>query len=175
MAAGAPGCAARRSGVVPRAKLRPEPRTDLTAQQLDLTRRGVDGPEDDRVEAVLDEDRDRLHPPVARSRERLAREITDRELGPPRRALISDHALEVEDPPYRGRVPALPIGCGIDLLVACTQLLAREDAERRPPAVGLAAHEAKHARLECSDPDPDLVGRQWTRPRILEVVVAAAE
>ena len=149
-------------------------RHDVAGQQLDLTGRGVDRPEHERVEAVGDEPGERLDPPVGRSREWFAGQIPDRKLRPGWRRPVADHALQVEDPPDRARITARLLGRRVDPLVAGAQLVTREHAERRQPAVRLAADEAEHPRLERSHPDPDRVRGSWAGARAIEPVVLAS-
>jgi hypothetical protein len=57
-----------------------EVRYDVASEALDLVRHGIDRPEHERVEAVVDEAGERLDPPVGRPRERFAGQIPDRKL-----------------------------------------------------------------------------------------------
>src|SRR5712671_4194929 len=83
-----------------------EVRHDLGGQKLDLTGFGVNGPEDEGVEAVVNETRERLDPPFRRSDEWFARQVSDRQIRAGRGGAFADQALDVDDPPDRARITA---------------------------------------------------------------------
>src|SRR5205807_6972185 len=100
-------------------------------ESLNLPGIGVDGPEDERVEAVVHEPAERLDPPVGGSAQRLAGEIADRKLRPLGHGPVSDQPLQVEDPPNRARVTARLLRGLVDFSLAVAHLLASEYPERR--------------------------------------------
>src|SRR6202022_790312 len=104
----------------------------------------------------------------------LARQISDRELGPGWRGPLADHALHVDDPPYRAGIATRVRGRRVDLFVARTKLGACEKPKRGQPAVGLATNQAKHPWLERSHPDPDRVRRSRAGIGTIEPVVLPA-
>src|SRR4051794_13840716 len=134
----------------------PELGNHIRGERLDLRGRRFDRPEHERVEAVVDEAAKRLDPPIGRPGQRLADpDVAGRQLlDGPRRAL-ADQALHVDYPPDLARVATGVLGSRVDPLVARTQVLAGQRAERRDPAVRLAPDEPLHARPERAEPDPD--------------------
>src|SRR4051794_37884871 len=154
----------------------PELGNHIRGERLDLPRRWIDRPEHERVEAVVDEVAQRLDPPSGRPRQRLADpDVAGRQfLDGPRRAL-ADQALHVEYPPDLARVATGVLGSRVDALVARTQVVAGQWAERRDPPVRLAPDEPLHARSERAEPDSDRTRGPRAGVRAVQGVVAPVE
>src|SRR5215204_5735345 len=94
----------RRSWGCPKAGDLSERRHDLTREQLDLLGRGVDGPEDEGVEAVLGEADKYVGPPGGRTGKRIPRQIADRQPSLRRSAGLADQPLQIEHAPDLPRI-----------------------------------------------------------------------
>src|SRR4051812_24109563 len=152
-----------------------EQRDNLAREALHLSGRGVDRPEDEGVEAVVDEAGERLGPPLGRTGERIPEQVADRQLPGGRRPALPDYALQVQHAPDPSRVAAGLRGGGGDPLVAGQELLAIQHPERRGPAVGPAPYQADHPWPEGAEPDAHRVHGGRTGAGTIEPVVLAFE
>src|SRR5688572_28892043 len=121
-------------------------------EALELRRRLLGRPEDERVEAELaGEARKGLHPVLRRAVEQAAR------------GAVGDPAADVVEPADLGRLATFGGGSLVDVPLHVWNVVRRRSAGGRDPPVGEAAGQLERTRLADADPDRDrmLRSRPW--------------